>query len=218
MRLDSVQRVSNPMVLKMLLFCERAGWVALGLVVLAGTSASPAVGQTTRLEPGTRLRVTIPCTEQVPTQSPTRGPTCPTEGRLLRLASDSLTLESNRVAQTYAISSVVRAEVGDRGSYRSLGAGIGAVAGATATFVALNAGGSTAYCNQSANQDSIDPGPCFGLYALGALAGAGLGALLGGRITRERWEVVPLESLRIGLLFRQELFPDLALRVVFDRF
>lgn len=206
----------NLWVPKMLCVFGRAGCAALAVVTLWGVSAPPALGQTARFEPGTRLRVTIPCSVQVPAQPSTTEPTCPVEGRLLRLGSDSLTMASAQATHTYAFSDLVRAEIGNGlRSRRSLGAGVGGVFGAVATYVALNSGGSTAFCDQSANQDSIDTGWCLGLYVLGGLAGAGLGSLVGGLMTSERWEVVPLESLGVSLGLGLGRTSDLAVRVTF---
>ena len=173
---------------KMRLFLRRAKCPTLALVVLSGIAVSPALGQTPGLELGTRLRITIPCDAQIPTRPLATHPTCLAEGQLLRLEGDSLSIAFASETQTYAISHVDRAEVSrGRHSKRWLGAGVGGVIGTVATYVVLNTGGSTASCDQSANQDSIDPGPCLGLYVLGGLAGAGLGFVVGGLVRTERW-------------------------------
>lgn len=65
-----------------------------------------------------------------------------------------------------------------------LGAAVGLVAGAVATYVVLHGGGSNSLCDRSANQDAMNRGECAGLVALGGAVGAGLGALIGSRIGR----------------------------------
>jgi hypothetical protein len=123
----------------------------------------------------------------------------------MAIRADSLNLRTDATAASYAVRDVTRVEVSQgRRSRWLVGAGVGAVGGAGATFLVLNGtlfgGGSasTAPCNRSANQDAISVGECVGLTALGAVAGAGLGALIGGLIRSERWEDRPLTSLRVG--------------------
>jgi hypothetical protein len=59
-----------------------------------------------------------------------------------------------------------------------LGAGIGFVVGAGATWVVLNAGGSSAFCDRDANQDAMSPGECLGITIVGGAVGALVGALV----------------------------------------
>lgn len=87
-------------------------------------------------------------------------------------------------------------------SYRRIGAVVGGVVGATATYFALNSGGSTSLCDKSANQDATSTGLCVGLYALGGLVGAGLGSLIGGAITVESMRDTASDALRVGIGFR----------------
>lgn len=120
-----------------------------------------------------------------------------------RLEPDSLTVRGLDSTYGYAVADIDRAEVSqERRSHRRTGAIIGGVVGAGATFLALNAGGSTSLCDQSANQDAASAGLCISLYVLGGLAGAGLGALAGGLITVESAHDVPVESLRVGIGLR----------------
>src|SRR6266545_4689995 len=67
------------------------------------------------------------------------------------------------------------------------------------SFALLNTGGSNSLCDRSANQDAISSSECIGLAALGGIAGAGLGAVIGGLVRTERWQNVPLEHLRVNL-------------------
>lgn len=65
------------------------------------------------------------------------------------------------------------------GSRRSwLGAGAGMVVGGATTWIVLHQGGSTARCDQDANQDAWTRSQCWAASAAGGLVGAGIGALL----------------------------------------
>jgi hypothetical protein len=66
-------------------------------------------------------------------------------------------------------------------------------------FAVLSGTGSTAPCDESANQDAIGSDACLGLKALGAVAGAGLGALIGGLIRSDRWQEVSVDRLRVSV-------------------
>lgn len=79
-----------------------------------------------------------------------------------------------------------------------IGAGAGFVVGGVATYVILNTGGSTAPCDQDANQDAMSTGECIGITALGALAGAGIGLLIGRAFRSDRLEAISRDGLRIG--------------------
>jgi hypothetical protein len=81
-------------------------------------------------------------------------------------------------------------------SHSGVGAVVGLVVGAGATYALLNTGGSTAPCDRERNQDAMSSGECAGLYALGGLAGAGLGALIG-RFVRTEQRVS--ESVRLDV-------------------
>jgi hypothetical protein len=81
------------------------------------------------------------------------------------------------------------------GSPRLLGAGVGFVVGAGATWAVLNQGASTAPCDQDQNQDAWGRKECLGAYALGGLVGAGVGALVGGIV---RSHAAPLEGVHLG--------------------
>ena len=109
----------------------------------------------------------------------------------------SLTATDRAGAASPSASRLIPATSGTR-SYRRVGAGIGFVTGAGGTYLVLRSGGSTGMCNHSANQDAIGKPECVGLAALGGLAGAGLGALVGGRFHNEHREGLTLEHLRLG--------------------
>lgn len=88
------------------------------------------------------------------------------------------------------------------GSHWLLGAGIGFVAGGTATWLVLNHGDSTAPCDRDANQDALSSGECLGLVAAGALVGAGIGAIVGRLFRTDPVADAPLDRLRIGWMPR----------------
>jgi hypothetical protein len=171
----------------------------VALAVVPGVTRI-AQGQTASLEPGTRLRVTVPCEI---TARPTAGADraeCRSEGSLVLVRADTVTLDVAGSTTRYGLGAVSRVDV-SRGhrSYWLVGAGAGLVVGTGVTFAVLNSGGSTSLCNQSENQDAMSSGACLGLTALGGLAGVGLGALIGGLVRSERWEELPLERLRVSL-------------------
>lgn len=113
---------------------------------------------------------------------------------------DSLTLRNAASSYQYHLGEEIRAHASQEArSYRRLGAAVGGVVGVVSTYLALNAGGSTSLCDQSANQDATSSGLCFGLYALGGLVGAGVGSFIGGAISVERRSDFAAESLRVGL-------------------
>jgi len=99
---------------------------------------------------------------------------------------------SPRVAPVALLSSVATAQAAPKGRTRALeGAIIGFVVGAATTAIVTHAGGSTAPCDQSANQDALSSGECLGLAAAGGLVGAGLGALIGSRIRVSALQATP---------------------------
>ncbi len=106
-------------------------------------------------------------------------------------------------------------ESGGRRTYALLGAGIGGVIGVAATYYATTVSGSTALCNHSENQDSAGTEACLAVFALGGLVGAGVGFLVGRRISRDRMDTMPLVSVRPGPAFQPTLAYGLAVRLRF---
>lgn len=70
----------------------------------------------------------------------------------------------------------------DGKSHWLTGAIIGFVAGAAITALVVHSGGSNSLCNRSANQDALSSTECVALIGVGGVAGAGVGAFIGGRI------------------------------------
>jgi hypothetical protein len=164
-------------------------------------------------ESGARVRVTVPCDPSGrPAAGNQRG--CAFTGRFVAAGADSITVTIAEATTSYDLSAVSRLAV-NRG-YRSnwlAGAGVGLLVGAGATYLVLNSGGSTSLCDRASNQDAMSSGECLGATALGGVAGAGLGALVGSLIRSERWEDLPIERLRVGLAPRRGVTLDL--RVAF---
>lgn len=151
------------------------------------------------VEPGVRIRLTVPCDLVSPPASEQRRIGCAFTGELAGLQTDTIDLTVDGIRHSYNFKAVQRLEVsrGDR-SHWLLGAGIGLAIGAGSTYLVLHHGGSTSLCNQSANQDALRSSECRGLVGVGGLVGAGLGALIGGRIRTERWQSIPYGRLRIS--------------------
>ncbi|MFN0180729.1 MAG: hypothetical protein ACKVZ0_18155 [Gemmatimonadales bacterium] len=118
------------------------------------------------------------------------------------LAAGAYRVDSS--AGTPIVPTVTRLEISPgKKSQWLLGAGVGFIAGAGITFAVLESGGSTSWCDQSANQDAIGETECLGLTVLGGAVGAGLGAIIGGMFRSERWREVPVERIRISLAPRR---------------
>ena len=152
------------------------------------------------LEPGARVRLTLPCE---PGRLPaTGGPAdaCREEGRLVSMEGDTVTLAVAESTRSYPLAAASRIEVsrGSRSAWR-IGAGAGFVVGAVGTFALLNQGESTNPCDSSANQDAIGMGGCVGLAAVGGVAGAGLGALIGKLFRSEDWQRVRVDRVQVSL-------------------
>ncbi|HEX9226357.1 MAG TPA: hypothetical protein VF885_06825 [Arthrobacter sp.] len=190
--------------------------IAMMVVVLAPLAARIAPAQAPWHQPGARLRLTFPCHQpgQLPPGSDRM--TCRAEGTLVRWQGDTLAVTSGESTTLFGVSALSRVQV-SRGtrSHRLVGAGVGFLAGGGVALAVLYTGGSTSLCDRSANQDAIGSAECLGLTVLGGLAGAGLGAIVGGLFRTERWDDVPLEQLRITLGSLEGRRLGLTLRVVF---
>ena len=87
---------------------------------------------------------------------------------------------------TLAVNELLAVQVSrGEGSWARRGAVLGAVAGALATYLVIHQGGSTSLCDRSANQDALGKRECVAITVAGGVAGAGLGAWIGGRFRRE---------------------------------
>jgi len=152
------------------------------VVLVAAFAASSARSATAQTVPdlGTRVRIT--------------GRTNTVVGPLERWSADSVTVGG----RTFGRASLVRFEVSQgRRSHWRTGAVVGALAGAGAALAVVLPGGSTAPCNQSANQDAIGTGACVGIVAGSGVVGGLIGALVGAQFHSERWSALPIG--RLGL-------------------
>jgi len=158
-----------------------------------------AQGQAPLPQPGSRVRIAFLCE---PPHHPPVGAVrseCRSEGRLVLLSRDPIALAVAGSTTNYSLNALTRLEVSrGRKSHSLAGAGVGFLVGAGATFALLHSGGSTSLCDRSANQDALNSGECIGLTALGGLAGAGVGAVVGALLRAERRQDIPVERLRVG--------------------
>jgi len=84
-------------------------------------------------------------------------------------------------------------------SHWLIGGLVGLGTGALSTAIAVNIGGSTALCNQSANQDAIGSLECAGVITAGGLVGGGIGMLIGSFIKKRHKELETIE-VKAGVL------------------
>ena len=178
----------------------RPSTLVAAVLLLGSCTALIAQEQAPSLQPGTRVRLTVPCDQKAQPVVGAQNPKCSFVGRWAMSRADVITLEVAESTTSYTLGTVSQLQV-SRG-YRShalVGAGAGFLIGAGVTYFVLNSGGSTSLCDRSANQDAYSSGECLGLAALGALGGAGLGAIIGALVRTERWQDVPIERLRFNV-------------------
>jgi len=109
-------------------------------------------------------------------------------GTLVALDADSLVIRGSVDARRLSLASVEHVDLSrGRKSHARLGAGIGLLVGAGA--------GALASCDNENNQSDLVPIQCI---AMGAAAGALLGAVTGALVRTERWEQIPLDRLRMS--------------------
>ncbi len=174
------------------------GLVVAPLVTVAAQEA-PAV------KAGDRVRVVAPSV-----------PGSPFVGTFVALTADSLVVQDSKDTWRVSLASVNQVDLSQgRKSHALFGAGIGLLVGGGVAAAVLYTGGSTSPCDQSANQDAMASAECIGLTALGGVAGAGLGAIVGGLIRTEGWQEIPLERLRVSLRPLAGARIGMALAVVF---
>lgn len=153
------------------------------LTVLYLVPVGNGYAQDLPLQPGQRVRVTVPSAD-VRTQQAT----------FQRIAGDIVVL----LSASYALSDVTRLDV-HRGTRRNWDRGLllgGAVVGAVGLGLGI---AWMADCED--NQSSMCPDPPSGalwLAPIGFLAGGLVGAGIGAASKRDRWEEVPLSRLRVA--------------------
>lgn len=158
------------------------------------------------VEPGARVRLALPCEAGRPPGTETPTGVCHEEGRLVSVQGRAIALATAESTRSYPLSVVTRLEVsrGTRSRWRT-GAAVGLLAGAGGTFALLNRGDSTNPCDSSTNQDAMGMSACVGVAALGGVAGAGVGALIGKLFRTEEWQRVPTDQVRVSLAPRAGL-------------
>lgn len=153
--------------------------------------AGPALAQVTASfpRPGERIRITIP----------SRGMT-PLSGTLIAVRADSLLLDTGAEKLSVPRSLVARLEVsrgkrsqGGRGALIGLAGGL--TLGGIIGYAACNATTSPASCFESQEGSQYY---FLVTWAISGAAGALLGAVIGGRVRGERWQVVPLVGAALG--------------------
>lgn len=161
--------------------------ILISLVVAPfGTIASQ---QSPPVKAGDRVRVMAPSVSG-----------SPFVGTFVAVEADSLVVHDSVDTWRLSLASVEQLDLSrGRKPHTLLGAGIGFLVGGGVAVAVLFTGGSSSPCDQSANQDAMNSGECIGLSALGGLAGAGLGAIVGGLIRTERWQRIPFDRVRVSL-------------------
>lgn len=157
----------------------RRGSTVAGILLCAAATAADLQAQAPWLESGPSVRWTVPCHPRTVEEEGFPTTTCQVPASLQEA-------EGSR-------------------SHPRLGAAVGFVLGAGATYLVLNSGGSTALCDESANQDAMGSGACLGAYVLGGVIGAGVGAGVGALIRTSRWESVPRARLGVAVLPERRL-------------
>jgi len=183
--------------------------VAVLLVSCLGTFAEEPPAW---IEPGARVRLTLSCEPGRPPGAEAPDRLCQEEGRIVSVEGQGITLATAASTRRYPLNGLSRLDVsrGTRSHWRA-GAATGFLVGAGGTFTLLNRGDSTNPCDSSANQDAMGMGACVGLAALGGVAGAGVGALIGKLIRTEEWQRVPTDQVRVSLAPRAGLEVRVAL-------
>ena len=167
------------------------GVLAGGILGILFLPANLPAAESTPPPEGSRIRLTFPCELLRPGF---RGD-CREVGRLARWEPDSLSVAWADSTETLRLADLIRLEASEgKKTYRWLGTGLGFVLGAGLTYLILEGGGSTSPCDQNSNQDAMSDEECWGITALGGVAGAGLGFVVGGLFQSDRWKEVPLEK------------------------
>jgi len=171
------------------------------LTVLALAFLTDAIAQEQPLQPGQRVRVAHSCLavrDQQTRQTELRD--CQTtKGSVAALPADTLVLNAGNSTVSLSLRGIRQIEV-----YRGQKAhtGVGALVG---LLVGAVTGGVVGY--RQCEDSFVDVGLCAAAgIGIGGGVGAGLGALTGSAIKADRWEEVPLDRLRVGVVPQREGF------------
>lgn len=176
-----------------------AKWLFWATLALGMGVAGPAWAQERAVAPGDRVRLTLPC-DSIQGGTRAQAIRCTREGTVAGLTSERVELLVHGTPEVHALAAVTDFQVRRvEGPGWEIPAAAGAVLGGAGTYVWLHSGGSTSLCDRSSNQDAMSGGECAGLTVLGAVAGAGLGALASRLLRTERWVPVPLGRIDLTL-------------------
>ena len=167
------------------------------LVAALAVTAWPCSGHVpaTWIDPGDRVRVTSPSIDleqDVGTVASFKADTIVVE---MEDHADALDVPLSHMTKL----EVHRGQKSRAGTGALIAAGAGAATGVTVALASC--AGSKCYSDGSNVWGAV----VLVLGAGGALASAGLGALIGGAIKTDRWEYVPLDRIRVG---RSPAAPD----------
>jgi hypothetical protein len=131
--------------------------VVAAAIVLTACVTVAAQGQASAVEPGTRVRLTLPCAQTGHPAGGEGSDACRVEGTFVTWRPDTITLAVAESPISYRLSPRSRLEVHrGRRSHALVGAGAGFLVGGGTMLALLSGTGSTAPCDQSANQDAIE--------------------------------------------------------------
>ena len=155
------------------------------LFVVVVLAVAEAQGLQAQFQPDVPAAVPVhlvPCGQKRTAAGSPAAEPCPLVSLPVGLSSAALTQPSaTRASILNADTRAVLQQSLERSSRARTGAVLGALVGIAGTYLLLHHGGSTSLCDASANQDAMGRRECLGLTVLGGLAGAGLGAWIGGR-------------------------------------
>lgn len=176
-----------------------ARWLLWATLAMGAGLSGPAAAQEQTVAPGDRVRLTFPC-DSIQGATRAQAIRCTREGTVAGLTPERVELLVQGSRESHALSVLTDLEVRRvEGPGWTIPVAAGAVLGGAGTYVWLHSGGSTSLCDRSNNQDAMGSGECAGLTVLGAVAGAGLGALVTRLLRTERWVPVPFGRIDLTI-------------------
>jgi len=159
---------------------------AATLIVVGGSGVAAQVAPAP--DAAARVRDAVPCADaRIPERRATRASCSSVDP-----SSTTVSVEGEQGPAAVDPGTLTRLQTSrEATSHARRGAVLGALVGGIATYLVLHHGGSTSLCDHSANQDAMGSRECWGLTVLGGLAGAGVGAWVGGRFRVERRQTLP---------------------------
>jgi len=176
-----------------------ARWLFWAALALGAGASGPVAAQEQTVAPGDRVRLTLPC-DSIQGATRAQAIRCTREGTVAGLTAERVELLVQGARESHSLTALTELEVRRvEGPGWTIPVAIGVILGGAGTYVWLHSGGSTSLCDRSSNQDAMGSGECAGLTVLGAVAGAGLGALVTRLLRTERWVPVPLGRIDLTL-------------------